>query len=45
VWRLRRVLHALEVSGGLELLIDKMKATRGNIEFLREIAKVPVKGE
>jgi transcription termination factor Rho len=45
VWRLRRVLHALEVSGGLELLIDKMKATRGNVEFLREIAKVPVKGE
>jgi len=45
VWRLRRVLHALEVSGGLELLIDKMKATRGNVEFLREISKVPVKGE
>jgi transcription termination factor Rho len=45
VWRLRRVLHALERGGGLELLIDKMKATRGNAEFLREIAKVPVKGE
>jgi transcription termination factor Rho len=45
VWRLRRVLHALEGGGGLELLIDKMKATRGNAEFLREIAKVPVKGE
>jgi transcription termination factor Rho len=45
VWRLRRVLHALESGGGLELLIDKMKATRGNAEFLREIAKVPVKGE
>ena len=45
VWRLRRVLHALEGGGALELLIDKMKATRGNAEFLREIAKVPVKGE
>ena len=45
VWRLRRVLHALEGGGALELLIDKMKATRGNSEFLREIAKVPVKGE
>ena len=44
-WRLRRVLHALEGGGALELLIDKMKATRGNAEFLREIAKVPVKGE
>ena len=45
VWRLRRVLHALEGGGALELLIDKMKATRGNVEFLREIAKVPVKGD
>jgi transcription termination factor Rho len=43
VWRLRRVLHALEGGGALELLIDKMRATRGNAEFLREIAKVPVK--
>jgi transcription termination factor Rho len=45
VWRLRRVLHALEGGGALELLIDKMKATSGNAQFLREIAKVPVKGE
>jgi transcription termination factor Rho len=43
VWRLRRVLHALEGGGALELLIDKMKATSGNEQFLREIAKVPVK--
>ncbi|CAN5621270.1 hypothetical protein BH24ACT26_BH24ACT26_15980 [soil metagenome] len=43
VWRLRRVLHALEGGGALELLIDKMKATGGNEQFLREIAKVPVK--
>jgi transcription termination factor Rho len=45
VWRLRRVLHALEGGGALELLIDKMKATGGNGQFLREISKVPVKGE
>jgi transcription termination factor Rho len=45
VWRLRRVLHALEGGGALELLIDKMKSTGGNAQFLREIAKVPVKGE
>ncbi|HYP23520.1 MAG TPA: transcription termination factor Rho [Actinomycetota bacterium] len=45
VWRLRRVLHALADGGALELLIDKMKATMGNAQFLREIAKAPVKGE
>jgi transcription termination factor Rho len=45
VWRLRRVLHALADGGALELLIDKMKATSGNVQFLREIAKAPVKGE
>ncbi|MGI8774454.1 MAG: transcription termination factor Rho [Actinomycetota bacterium] len=45
VWRLRRVLHALAEGGALELLIDKMKATAGNAQFLSEIAKAPVKGE
>jgi transcription termination factor Rho len=45
VWRLRRVLHALQEGGALELLIDKMKATNGNAQFLREISKAPVKGE
>src|SRR5918912_2633569 len=44
VWRLRRVLHALDSGGALELLIDKMKATNGNHQILSEIAKVPVKG-
>jgi transcription termination factor Rho len=44
VWRLRRVLHAVE-GGALELLIDKMKATAGNQQFLREISKAPVRGE
>jgi len=44
VWRLRRVLHAVE-GGALELLIDKMKATQGNAQFLREIAKAPTKGD
>jgi transcription termination factor Rho len=45
VWRLRRVLHALQDGGALELLIDKMKSTAGNAQFLREIAKAPTKGE
>ena len=44
VWRLRRVLHAVE-GGALELLIDKMKATQGNAQFLHEISKAPTKGD
>ncbi len=42
VWRLRRVLHSVE-GGALELLIDKMKSTAGNAQFLTEIAKAPVR--
>jgi transcription termination factor Rho len=38
VWKLRRVLHALEDIAGLEMLIDKMRTTKGNAQFLREIA-------
>ena len=38
-WRLRRVLHALDPAQALELLIDKMKQTKSNAEFLMEIAK------
>jgi transcription termination factor Rho len=41
VWKLRRVLAALEGAGGLELLIDKLKSTKANSEFLNEIAKAP----
>ncbi len=45
VWRLRRVLNGLASEGreaaGLELLIDRLKATRSNDEFLTEIAKGP----
>jgi transcription termination factor Rho len=41
VWRLRRVLHALEPAAALELLIDKVRATKSNEQFLREIAKAP----
>ncbi|HWD09779.1 MAG TPA: transcription termination factor Rho [Actinomycetota bacterium] len=42
VWKLRRVLHALEGVAGLELLVDKMRQTKGNMQFLREIQKVPI---
>ena len=39
IWKLRRVLHALEGPASLELLIDKMKATRSNNQFLLQIQK------
>ena len=39
VWKLRRVLHALDGPAALELLIDKMKATRSNNQFLVQIQK------
>jgi transcription termination factor Rho len=41
-WRLRRVLHALDPAASLELLIDKMRVTKSNEQFLREISKAPV---
>jgi transcription termination factor Rho len=44
VWKLRRVLNALEGGAGLELLMDKIKSTRSNDEFLAEIAKAPTGG-
>ncbi|MFI5047764.1 MAG: transcription termination factor Rho [Acidimicrobiia bacterium] len=44
VWKLRRVLNALEDGKGLELLIDKIRTTRSNDEFLAEIAKAPTPG-
>ncbi len=48
VWKLRRVLSALAQEGssapGLELLIDKLKTTKSNDEFLDEIAKAPSGG-
>jgi transcription termination factor Rho len=44
VWKLRRVLNALEDGAGLELLMDKIKTTKTNEEFLAEIAKAPTTG-
>ena len=41
IWKLRRVLNALEGGAGLELLIDKLRHTKTNDEFLAEIAKAP----
>jgi transcription termination factor Rho len=36
------VLHALDTSASLELLLDKMKTTRTNVEFLMQIQKTTV---
>jgi len=44
VWKLRRVLNALENGAGLELLMDKIRTTAGNDVFLAEIAKAPTPG-
>jgi transcription termination factor Rho len=37
VWKLRRVLHALDMQQALELLLDRMKQTKSNLEFLRQV--------
>ncbi|WP_327392904.1 MULTISPECIES: transcription termination factor Rho [unclassified Streptomyces] len=39
VWKLRRVLHALDQQQAIELLLDKMKQTKSNAEFLLQIQK------
>ncbi len=39
VWKLRRVLLALESGAALELLIDRLKNSRSNAEFLAEVAR------
>jgi len=42
VWKLRRVLHNLDPSAAIELLIDKIRNTKNNPEFLSEIARSPI---
>ncbi len=45
VWKLRRVLLALaEPAAGLELLIDRLKNTKSNAEFLADVAKTTQPG-
>ncbi len=45
VWKLRRVLNVLAADGsaaaGLELLMDKIRSTKSNDDFLADIAKGP----
>ena len=42
VWKLRRVLHALDSQQALELLLEKMKGTKSNVEFLMQVQKTTV---
>ncbi|MDH4354006.1 MAG: transcription termination factor Rho, partial [Actinomycetota bacterium] len=39
VWKLRRVLHALEQQQSIELLLNKLKETKSNTEFLLQVQK------
>ncbi|HYQ85067.1 MAG TPA: transcription termination factor Rho, partial [Rubrobacter sp.] len=40
VWQVRSILNALDTSQKIELLIQKLKETRTNPEFLRELQRV-----
>ena len=37
VWKLRRVLHSLEPSAAIEILIDGIKKTKSNAQFLAQV--------
>ena len=37
MWKLRRVLAALDQQQGIELLIDRLRKTKSNVEFLMQV--------
>ncbi len=39
VWNLRRVLHALDQQQSIELLLNKLRETKSNYEFLSQVQK------
>ncbi len=39
VWKLRRVLHALDPQQAIELLLNKLRENRSNYEFLLQVQK------
>ncbi len=39
VWKLRRVLSALDGQQALELMLEKLKSTKSNVEFLMQVNK------
>jgi len=44
VWKLRRVLHALDTLQGIELLLSKLRETQNNYEFLRQVQQTTPAG-
>ncbi len=44
VWKLRRVLHALDTQQGIELLLSKLRETSSNYEFLRQVQQTTPAG-
>ena len=45
IWQLRRVLHALEPQQALELLMEQLRKTRSNAEFLLQVQKTTLGSE
>ena len=41
VWKLRRVLHALDQQQSIELLLTKLRETQSTYEFLLQVQKTP----
>jgi transcription termination factor Rho len=39
IWTLRRVLHALDPQQAIELLLNKLRETKTNFEFLLQVQK------
>jgi transcription termination factor Rho len=39
IWKLRRVLHALDQQQSIELLLTKLRETKSNLEFLMQVQK------
>lgn len=39
MWKLRRVLSALDPQQGIELLLDRLRKTKSNVEFLMQVQK------
>ncbi len=44
IWNLRRVLHALDTTQAIELLLNKLRETKTNLEFLMQVQKTTPTG-
>ena len=44
VWKLRRVLHALDSQQAIELLLNKLRETKSNYDFLLQVQKTTPSG-